>query len=185
MAISTSYYGDLSEADAYFAMRLHESAWTDAAIEDRPKALWAATQIIDTLNYKGFKHPVYVLLQSYGLQDLPSALGDYSSPTVEEIRAAEASQELEFPRGADTGVPEAIRRACYEIAHTLLDGKDPELELENLGIISQGYASVRTTYSRTHVPVEHIVNGVPSSLAWRLLVPFLRDDDAIRVSRVS
>ena len=52
---------------------------------------------------------------------------------------AEGSQELEFPRGADTEVPEAIRRACYEIAHTLLDGKDPELELENLGIVSQGY----------------------------------------------
>jgi hypothetical protein len=186
MAISTSYYGDLSEADAYFAMRLHESAWTDAADADHPKALWAATQIIDTLNYKGFKSPVYALLQSYGLQDIPTAVGDYvSSPTIEEIMIAEASQELEFPRGSDTEVPEAIRRACYEIAHTLLDGKDPELELENLGIVSQGYASVRTTFSRTHVPVEHIVNGVPSALAWRLLVPFLRDDDAIRVSRVS
>ncbi len=185
MAIGTSYYGDLSEADAYFAMRLHESAWTDADDADHPKALWAATQIIDTLNFKGYKHPVYDLLQTYGMQDIPSATGDYDSPTIEEIMIAEASQELEFPRGADTEVPEAIRRACYEIAHTLLDGKDPELELENLGIVSQGYASVRTTFSRTNVPVEHIVNGVPSALAWRLLVPFLRDDDAIRVSRVS
>ena len=126
-----------------------------------------------------------LLLQTYGLKDLPVAIGIYKSPTFEEIMAAEGSQELEFPRSADTEVPEAIRRACYEIAHTLLDGKDPELELENLGIVSQGYASVRTTFSRTHVPVEHIVNGVPSALAWRLLLPFLRDDDAIRVSRVS
>ena len=187
MAIGTSYYGDLSEANAYFSMRLHETAWSDASLEDRPKALRAATQIIDTLNYKGFKNPVYVLLQSYGLKDLPSASGSAykRGPTVEELMIAEASQELEFPRGADTTVPEAIRRACYEIAHTLLDGKDPELELENLGIESQGYSSVRTTYSRTHVPVEHIVNGVPSATAWRLLVPFLRDSDAIRVSRVS
>ncbi len=185
MAIGTSYYGDLAEANQYFAMRLHESAWTDADPADRPKALWAATQIIDTLNYKGYKHPVYLLLQQYGLQDIPSAIGDYTSPTAEELMIAESSQELEFPRGADITVPEAIRRACYEIAHTLLDGKDPELELENLGIVSQGYSSVRTTFSRTHVPVEHIVNGVPSALAWRLLVPFLRDDDAIRVSRVS
>ena len=179
------YYGTLVEADSYFASRLHESAWSDADPADRPKALWAATQIIDTLNYKGHKHPVYVLLQQYGLQDIPSAVGSYSSPTAEELMTAEASQELEFPRGGDTEVPLAIRRACYEIAHSLLDGKDPELELENLGIVSQGYASVRTTFSRTHVPVEHIVNGVPSSLAWRLLLPFLRDDDAIRVSRVS
>ncbi len=185
MAISATYYGDLSEADDYFAMRLHETAWTDAADADHPKALWAATQIIDTLNFKGYKNPVYLLLQEYDLQEIPSAIGSYTSPSIDEIMAAEASQELEFPRGADTEVPEAIRRACYEIAHTLLDGKDPELELENLGIVSQGYASVRTTFSRTHVPVEHIVNGVPSALAWRLLLPFLRDDDAIRVSRVS
>ena len=94
-------------------------------------------------------------------------------------------KSLEFPRGADTEVPEAIRIACYEIAHSLLDGKDPELELENLGIVSQGYASVRTTYSRAHVPIEHIVNGVPNVLAWRHLRPFLRDEDAIRLSRVS
>jgi hypothetical protein len=167
------YYGTLVEADSYFASRLHESAWSDADPADRPKALWAATQIIDTLNFKGYKYPVYMLLQGS-----PQA-------TEDEIRAAEELQVLEYPRGGDTEVPLAIRRACYEIAHSLLDGKDPELELENLGIVSQGYASVRTTFSRTHVPVEHIVNGVPSAMAWRLLVPFLRDDDAIRVSRVS
>lgn len=49
LAIDASDYGDLSEANAYFAMRLHETAWTDANPTDRPKALWAATQIIDTL----------------------------------------------------------------------------------------------------------------------------------------
>ena len=38
MAISTTYYGDLTEANAYFAMRLHETAWTDASLADRPKA---------------------------------------------------------------------------------------------------------------------------------------------------
>jgi len=126
--------------------------------------------VFDTLNFKGRKHSVH-------------ALG--SGASDEAIRAAEAQQVLEFPRGDDTEVPEAIRIACYEITHSLLDGKDPELELENLGIVSQGYASVRTTYSRAHVPIEHIVNGVPNALAWRYLRPFLRDDDAIRLSRVS
>jgi len=57
--------------------------------------------------------------------------------------------------------------------------------LENLGITSQGYASVRTTYARNQVPIEHIINGVPSPQAWRWLKPFLRDDDAIKLSRVS
>jgi hypothetical protein len=173
MAIDTTYYGTLDEANQYFANRLHESAWSNADPADRPKALWAATQIIDTLNFKGHKHPVYELLQQN------------SQATTVEIQAAEAAQALEFPRGIDTEVPEAICRACYEIAHSLLDGKDPELELEALGISSQGYSSVKTTYSREHVPIEHIVNGVPNAMAWRLIRLFLRDADEIKLSRIS
>ncbi len=171
--ISAAYYGTLEEACDYFDNRLHETAWSDAAIEDRPKALWAATQIIDTLNYKGHKNPVATLLAANSLA------------TQEEIRAAETTQELEFPRGTDTTVPEAIRRACYEIAHSLLDGKDPEMELENLGVVSHGYSSVRTTYSRNQVPIEHLINGVPNALAWRLIRPFLRDGDLLGITRVS
>lgn len=173
MAITTDHYGTVAEANSYFGARLHEHAWTGASPINRPRALRAATVIIDTLNFKGCKHSVHTLLS------------DPSRATREEVRQAEASQALEFPRGDDVEVPEAIRLATYEIGHSLLDGKDPEVELENLGIVSQGYASVRTTYSRTHVPIEHIVNGVPNALAWRYLRPFLRDDDAIRLSRVS
>ena len=168
-----SYYGTLVEAEAYFAMRLHETAWTSARVADRPKALWAATLILQALNFKGYKASVFALLESD-----PDA-------SDEDIRAAEASQPLEFPRGADTEVPEAIRIATYEIAHSLLDGKDPELELENLGIVSQGYSSVRTTYSRGQVPIEHIINGVPNAQAWRYIRPFLRDDQLLHLVRAS
>jgi hypothetical protein len=173
MAILYGTYGTVAEADDYFDNRLHEYAWTATLAADRPKALWAATSIIDALNFKGSKNAVYALLQSN------------SSATDEEIRAAETSQPLEFPRGADTEVPDAIRIACYEIAYSLVDGKDPELELENLGIVSQGFGSVRTTYNRTQIPIEHIINGIPSAQAWRALKPFLRDDEAIKLSRVS
>lgn len=173
MAITHEYYGTVQEATEYFALRLHERAWTKAKPADRPKALWAATQIIDALNFKGMKSTVWELLY------------DYPNATDEEIREAEVDQALEFPRGEDEEVPETIRWACYEIAHALLDGKDPELELENLGITSQGYSSVRTTYNRNQVPIEHIINGIPSPQAWRWLKPFLRDDDAIKLARVS
>ena len=78
-----------------------------------------------------------------------------------------------------------IRRATYEIAHSLLDNKDPELELETLTVTSMGYGSVRTSYERNQVPIEHIVNLIPSALAFKLLRPFLRDDDAVKLSRVS
>jgi hypothetical protein len=155
MSITTTIYGSLAEANEYFDLRLHEKAWSNATPADRSKALWASTVIIDALNYKGNKSTVY------------------------------AAQDLEFPRGADTVVPEPIRLASYEIAYALLDGKDPELELENLGIISQSYAAVRTSYSRNQVPIEHIINGIPSSQAWRWLRPFLREDDAIVIARIS
>lgn len=171
--MNNSYYGTLTEANEYFDNRLHESAWYGATPSDRPKALIAAARIINTLNYKGYKAAVYTLLE--GNEDATSA----------EIREAEASQPMEFPRGADTEVPEDIRLAQYELAHSLLDGVDPDLELQNLGIVSQGYESVRTTYARNQVPIEHIVNGVPSAQAWRWLRPYLRDEDAIILARVS
>ncbi len=173
MSITSAYYGNLQEANEYFALRLREYAWTDADPLDRPKALWASSVIIDALNYKGSKNSVYLLLQAN------------ADATDEEIREAEASQPLEFPRGADIVVPEAIRRSSYEVAYELLDGKDPALELENLGVISQNYASVRTSYSRNQVPIEHIINGIPSSQAWRWIRPFLREDDAVRLARIS
>jgi len=182
MALNFDYYGKqtgdtpaerIAEASEYFAQRLHETAWTNATDADREKALIAARGIIDALNYKGFKASVYTLLQAN-----PFA-------SQEQIRAVEASQPLEFPRGADTGVPEAIRIAEYEIAYALLDGKDPELELENLAVSAMGYGSVKTNYERSQLPIEHIINLVPSSVAWRLLKPFLRDSDAIKLSRLS
>lgn len=171
--IDGTFYGDITEANEYFDNRLHESAWFEADVADRPKALLAATRIIDALNFKGDKATVAALLTAN-----PEA-------TDEEIRAADASQPLEFPRGTDTEVPEEIRIATYEISHSLLDGKDPEAELENLGIISQGYESVRTTYNRNQVPIEHLINSVPSSVAWKYLRPFLRDEDAFKIARIS
>jgi hypothetical protein len=197
MAIVSDFYGTLQEAQDYFDNRFHEKAWSKAKPLDRPKALRAATIIIDTLAYKGVKAAVATYMNS-----IPQ-----SQWTDVALRAADASQSLEFPRGnppngsrtleigvvnsvvtpdpPDTAVPEAIRIACYEIAHSLLDGKDPERELENLGISSHGFEGVRTAYDRSMIPVDHIVNGVPNALAWRLIQPFLRDDNAIHLSRVS
>lgn len=165
-------YVSMSEAQTYFDDRLHETAWSEASPADRQKSLIAATRIIDRLNFKGYKKPVYDLLASN-----PDA-------TQAEINAASATQETQFPRDTDSDVPAEIKIACYEIAYALLDGIDPDLELENLSIISHGYASVRTTYSRSHNPIEHLNAGVPSATAWRYLRPFLRDPGGIIISRV-
>ena len=148
MTISYAYYGSVSDATNYFSMRLHEYAWSTANPADRPKALWAATQIIDTLNFKGFKNPVYLVLAAFGLTYIPdqnqfvtsNRTVYYCQPSLPEIQAAEQLQDLEFPRGPDTTVPDAIVQACYEIAHSLLDRERSRTrELENLGVVSHGY----------------------------------------------
>lgn len=169
----STYYGTVAEAHAFFANQLHERAWTRARPDKRPKALLAATRIIDALNFKGVKAAEHTLRQSV------------ECPTDEQLREANASQELEFPRGSDTDIPKDIRMACYEIAHSLLDGKDAEQEIEALAVTSSGYSSVRTTYNRTQVPIEHLINGVVSSTAWKYIRPYLRDDMLLKLSRAS
>lgn len=179
--IPFNFYGTVADATAYFANRLHSSAWTDADPADQPKALWAATQIIDTLNWKGVRHSVWTYLQQFPQPWEPWG----PHPTADEIRQAELAQLLEFPRGSDTTIPVEIEQATYEIAGSLLDGKDPELELEALGITQQGYGPLQTSYNRNQTPIEHIINGVPNALAWRLLRPFLRQSDQIKLSRIA
>ena len=93
-------------------------------------------------------------------------------------------QELQFPRDDDSAIPDNIKSACCEIAYALLDGVDPELEFENLSMVSQGYANVRSTYDR-QAPAEHLVAGVPSVTAWRYLLPYLRDTRAVDLSRAN
>lgn len=182
----TDHYGTLGDAQDYFDNRLHEFAWTNAKPVDRPKALIFATRIIDTLNFKGNKKAVQDVLTANGCKtcDIGDAI-ENGCVTTEQVQDASLTQPLAFPRGTDTTVPDTIVCACFEIAHSLLDGKDPEIELENLGVTSQGYASVKTAYNRDQVPIEHLINYVPNAMAWRWLRPFLRDSDAIRVTRVN
>lgn len=96
---------------------------------------------------------------------------------------ADDDQDLEFPRDDDAEIPVAIQRATFEIALALLDGADPELEYENLNLVSQGIANVRSTYSRSS-SLPHIIAGITSPTAWRLLLPYLRDGQNIKLSRV-
>jgi len=171
-----SMYGSLVEATAYFLTRLHSDAWDNATSSDQTKALYTATRIIDRLNYKGYKHTVYVVLE---------AADEYDDVELADRRIAEIAQPLEFPRDADTVVPEDIETACFEIALSLLDGVDPDIELENLGTTGQSYAGVRTSYNREQQPIEHLLHGIPNAMAWRILKPFLRDGRELITVRVN
>ncbi len=176
-------YGTIQEAQAYFDDRLHEVAWSLATASDQTKSLDAATTIINTLRYKGLKNVVYQYLEDNPTVAEDAEKGDADALAL--IRVQEATQVNEFPRGADTEVVDTIQWSCFEIAYSLLDGVDPDLELENLAVQRHGIGSVRTTFNRTQEPLEHILNGIPSAKAWRWLRPFLRDGDHIRLNRIS
>ena len=167
-----TFYGTLAKAITYFGTRLHTSVWDMATTTDRQKAMYMATRYIDRLNYKGQKAAVYALLLAN------------EEATCAQVRAAEASQELEFPRDTDTTVPLDIETACYEITLALLDDVDPDAELENLGISTHSYAGVRTGYNRDQQPIEHLIHGIPSPMAWRYLKPFLLDGRQVVLDRV-
>lgn len=97
---------------------------------------------------------------------------------------ADADQELQFPRDDDTEVPSDILIAAYECALAYLDGYDPNIEIENLAISSQGFAEVRDTYDRSFA-LPHVRMGIPSVVAWNNLLPYLRDPNYFTISRVN
>lgn len=178
-----AYYGSLTEANSYFDNRLHSESWSDSAASDRPKALTEATRIIDSLNYKGVKHTVWSIMYEYNAstEQFEKKLTD--TPTRNEIVAADATQELEFPRGQDANVPTEIEWACYEIALALLEGFDPEDAIDRLNVVRQSYSAVSTTYDNSSDAMEYLVYGIPTARVWRWLKPYLTDDRIIRMSR--
>ena len=176
-------YASVAEAQTYFDTRLHETAWSLSSATDQQNSLYAATAIIDRLAYKGVKKAVNDAFLAD--TDLESNFDSGDAAALATVAAAEASQAMEFPRGTDTNIPNAILVACYAIAYSRLDGVDPDLEMENLAIQRHSIGGTTTVYDRSQEAPQHIVNGVPSATAWRNLRPYLRDGDHIRIMRVS
>lgn len=174
MTISaTDIYGSVAEGDAYFADRLHSEDWTTATSDNKLRALLAATRDIDLLLYSGVKNPVYDLIT-----ENPRA-------TVAEIAAADATQLHEFPRNGDATVPKDIEYATYEIAIERLSGRNPDCELGNLELTSDGSGSTRLTYDRLSMPMQHKTSGIISFTAWRMLQPYLDMNNTFVVTRVN
>lgn len=92
------------------------------------------------------------------------------------------NQALQFPRNGSADVPTNIKRATFELAFQLLDGRDPELEYTLLRRVSTGIGPGRNVNDTNIVP-KHIVNGIPSTLAWSYIKPFLRDRNSIALKR--
>jgi hypothetical protein len=97
---------------------------------------------------------------------------------------ADSDQNLQFPRNDDTTIPYEIEYAAYEIAIKLLDGFESEVEAQSLGVMSESYTGVRTSYQQGFVN-EHLRAGIPSITAWEYLKPFLRDNKKVNLSRIN
>lgn len=96
-----------------------------------------------------------------------------------------ATQLNQFPRDiSDDLVPDDIKVACCEIAFALLNDVDVEQEIDNLFVTNNTYATVSTGNSSGVVPA-HIRAGIPSSVAWNYLRPYLMDPRKIQIRRVN
>jgi hypothetical protein len=96
---------------------------------------------------------------------------------------ADEEQELEFPRGIDTEVPQAIKDATCEIAYMLRDGRDVEYEAEQMDTNTNSMGGSRLLSSMDVVNMAKI-HGIPSAVAWSLLRPYLREGSVITLSRI-
>jgi len=98
---------------------------------------------------------------------------------------ADDNQELQFPRGTDTVVPDDIKCACAEEALALLEGKDPEMERESLSISRQEFGKAKVQFDKETGRPIHILNGIMSATAWSYILPYLRDPMTFRISRTT
>ncbi len=141
-------YCTAEQADAYNATRLNHTAWTEASEDNRTRALYDASDLIDTLNYAGVA----------------------------------AGTGRQFPRENQSDVPDNVIKACFELAYALLDGADPELEMESAFQQARAFEAVRIVKQQAVHP--RILHGIVSMKAWILLKPYLRDPNAITLTRV-
>lgn len=170
-------YASEETAQCYFDGRLHSEAWDCASSTDRCKALLEATRRIDRLNFAGLRTSDY--------NSRLATLSDTGVMTANNILLPSTpGQPLEFPRNGATTYPQEVVSAACEIALALLDGVDPEMEMNSLPSVHQGFAAVRETYEPNIARLAYR-HGIPSYTAWNYLYPFLADPSEIVLRRVN
>jgi hypothetical protein len=97
----------------------------------------------------------------------------------------DTEQDLEFPRGGDTTTPASIEQATYLIAIKFLQGNDPDLDIQQTLLERQRFGTnVEQQFLQNRNTPQHILVGIPSVEAWRLLVPYFRDFETVTLVRV-
>ena len=156
-------YGTYTEGDTYFANRLYVSAWTEATNANKTIALAEASMRIDRLKFSG------ILVADDQDLEFPRYYLDYDGTD-------------DVPEG-DEEIPDDIQNACFELAFALLDGKDPDLELENLTVLNHRFDKIAT--GKSGQILQHVLAGIPSVMAWHYLLPYLTSGRTLKLNRVS
>lgn len=97
---------------------------------------------------------------------------------------ADPDQGAHFPIAGQTVVPDDVKWACAELAATLADNRDLQMDYEEIAISSHKLGKVGVNRD-TDVRLPHVLAGIPSLEAWRLLRPFIRVNQNINLLRVN
>lgn len=178
MSFSTTAYVTVDEAEDYFLGVLKSDAWDDASDTEKQKSLIEATRRIDRLNFSGIRTADFNA-RLHGVNLDGTLPGTLKIPPSSQL----PSQELEFPRDGSTTIPTEVQAACCEIALSLLDGVDPEIEMRKTAQTQVQFSSVQETYDPRWVNLA-FKSGIPSMTAWNYLKPFLADPFDIQLRRV-
>ena len=88
---------------------------------------------------------------------------------------ATATQRLWHPVAGETAIPERLKEACALIAVELLRGKEVEKEYLSVALSSERFARISATRD-TNLSPPHLLAGIPSFEAWRLIRPYLMNE---------
>lgn len=157
------YYGTVDAADLFHNRRTHAWDWQNSTIEDKVKALYTATDLIEKFNFVGSK--------------------TVSTQTLAFPRIRTLSDGTVCTIGGVSGVPTEIVKAAYLIADALVGGRDPQADFESQTVKVETFGPVRTEFATDKGPMQHIANLVPSPSAWALILPFLGISTSFRVGK--
>jgi hypothetical protein len=156
-------YIDVPTAQLYFNNRLNSDAWCESSPTDQLKALSTATSLINNLKFTGIKFDPTQSNEFPRKPDLRGFIFDYyydcTVPVITPV------------------IPDEILIATCEIAISLLDSLDLDVEIGNLNTQIDKYATVHLQKD-TSVAQEHTRAGIPSATAWLYLKQFLVDPRA-------
>lgn len=128
LAIGTNSYVTLTEANAYFADRLHTAKWDSALVANQEKALKEACRRVNRLTFKGQK------LSETQLLAFPRMMPQFNRIGV-----------IGFT--TDSGVPEAVRAAqCEEALALLRFGDSARARAQEQSVVSVKFGDVTEEY---------------------------------------